>query len=135
VNRYSVKTYNINQNRLYKFYYLFSFDLWTFYLTKKKFLWRCDNLFWNFFNFTRIFNELQHNFQVWLGFINVPKSISYKDFLFILITQGKKNWWYLITLICRIIREIKTYDLWVLFLFLLVTAQYLFALNLYIFFS
>jgi len=32
---------------------------------------------------------------VWQGFINVSKSFSYKDFLFILATQGNKGWLYL----------------------------------------
>jgi hypothetical protein len=31
-------------------------------------------LFWKFFSSTRIFNELQHNFQEWQWFINVPES-------------------------------------------------------------
>jgi hypothetical protein len=44
-----------------------------------------------------IFNELEYNFQVWQGFINIPESFFYKDFLFILATQGKKGWWYLMT--------------------------------------
>jgi len=30
-------------------------------------------------------------FQVWQGFINVSKSFSYKDFLFILATTRKKD--------------------------------------------
>jgi hypothetical protein len=44
-----------------------------------------------------IFNELQYNLQVWQGFIDVSESFSYKDSLFILATQEKKSWWYLIT--------------------------------------
>jgi hypothetical protein len=40
-----------------------------------------------------IFNVLlQYNFQVWQGFINVSESFSYKDSLFILAKQGKKEW-------------------------------------------
>jgi hypothetical protein len=35
--------------------------------------------------------SLKHNFQEWQQFINVPKSFSSKDFLFILATQGKKG--------------------------------------------
>ena len=96
-NPCSERTCNIGLNRLYKFCFLFSFDLWTFYLAKILFLQRCSSLFWEFSSSTRIFNELQYNFQVWQGFINVLKSFSYKDSLFILATQGKKGWWFLMT--------------------------------------
>ena len=64
VNRSSGRTCDISQNRLYKFCYLLSFELWTFYLVKILFLQGCDNLFWKFYNFTKIFNGLQYNFQV-----------------------------------------------------------------------
>ena len=37
-------------------------------------------------NSTKIFNGLQYSFQVWQGFINLSKSFSYKDPLFILAT-------------------------------------------------
>jgi len=40
-----------------------------------------------------LFNEMQHNFQVWK--IYVSKSFSYKDSLCIIATQGNKGWWYL----------------------------------------
>jgi len=65
VNRSLGRTCDIDQNRLYKFCYLLSFDLWTFYLAKFLFLQRCGSLFWEFPNSTRIFNELQYNLQVW----------------------------------------------------------------------
>jgi hypothetical protein len=82
---------------MYGFCYLLPFDLWTFYLTRILFLQWCNILFWEFPSSTRIFNGLQHNLQVWQWFINVPKSFSYKDSLFILAIQGKKSWWYLKT--------------------------------------
>jgi hypothetical protein len=41
--------------------------------------------------FRKIFNGLQHSFQVWQGFINVLESFSYKDFLFIPATKKKKG--------------------------------------------
>jgi hypothetical protein len=53
--------------------------------------------YWEFSSSIMIFNELQQNFQVWQGFINVPESFSYKDFLFILATQGNEGRWYLMT--------------------------------------
>jgi hypothetical protein len=49
------------------------------------------SLFWESSNSTKIFNGLQHSFQVWQVFINVSESIFYKDSLFILATKkGKK---------------------------------------------
>jgi hypothetical protein len=60
-------------------------------LARILFLKGCDSLFWKFPISTKIFNGLQHSFQVWQGFINVLESFSYKDFLFILATKkGKK---------------------------------------------
>jgi hypothetical protein len=88
-------TCNIGQNRLYEFYYLLPLDLWIFYLARNLFLKGCGSLFWKCSSSTRIFNELKHNFQEWQRFINFPKSFSYKDSLFILTTQGKKGWCYL----------------------------------------
>jgi hypothetical protein len=96
VNQSSERTCDRGQNKLYEFCYLFSFDMWTFYLTRIIFIREYDNLFWEFSNFIRIFNELKHNFQEWQRFINVPESFSYKDFLFILATQEKRAgtiWW------------------------------------------
>jgi hypothetical protein len=72
---------------LYKFCYIFHFDLWTSYLAKILFLKGSDSLFWEFLSSTRIFNELKHNFQEWQRFINVPESFSYKDSLFIIPIQ------------------------------------------------
>jgi hypothetical protein len=40
-------------------------------------------------NSTKIFNGLQHSFQVWQGFIVISESFSYKDSLFILATKKK----------------------------------------------
>jgi len=93
----SKRTCNIGPNRLYKFCYLLPFDLWTSYLARIIFLQGYGSLFWEFPHSTRIFNELQYNLQVWQGFINVLESFAYKDSLFILATQGKKGWWYLMT--------------------------------------
>jgi hypothetical protein len=95
VTRSSQKTCNIGQNRLYEFCYLLPFDLWTSYLARILFLQGCGSLFREFSSSTRIFNELQYNLQVRQGFIKVSESFSYKDSLFILATQGKKAWWYL----------------------------------------
>jgi hypothetical protein len=68
-----------------------SFDLWTFYLARILFLQGCDSLFWESLSSTNIFNGLQYSFQVWQGFINVSKSFSYKDSLFILATTRKED--------------------------------------------
>jgi len=95
-NPCSERTCNIGQNRLYEFCYLLSFDLWTSYLARILFLQGCGCLFWEFHSSTRIFNELQYNLQLWQWFINVSKSFSYKDSLFILHKE-KKGWWYLMT--------------------------------------
>ena len=97
VSRILERTCDIGQNRLYKFCYLLPFNMWTSYLAKILFLKGCGSLFWELPSSTRIFNELKHNFQEWQRFINVPKSFSYKNFLFILATQGKKDWCYLMT--------------------------------------
>ena len=82
---------NTGQQRLYEFCYLLSFDLWTSYLARILFLKGCGSLFWESPISTKIFNGLQHSFQVWQGFINVLESFSYKDFLFILATRKKKE--------------------------------------------
>ena len=95
-NPCSERTCKIGQNRLYEFCYLLSFDLWTSYLARILFLQGCGCLFWEFHSSTRIFNELQYNLQLWQWFINVSKSFSYKDSLFILHKE-KKGWWYLMT--------------------------------------
>ena len=42
-------------------------------------------------NSTKIFNGLQHSFQVWQGFIIISESFSYKDSLFILATKRKED--------------------------------------------
>jgi len=91
VNQSSRRHRNTGQQRLYVFCYLLPFDLWTFYLARILFLKGCGSLFWKFPISTKIFNGLQHSFQVWQGFINVLESFFYKDFLFILATKkGKK---------------------------------------------
>jgi len=60
-------------------------------LARILFLKGCGSLFWESPNSTKIFNGLQHSFQVWQGFINVSGSFSYKDSLFILaLKKGKK---------------------------------------------
>jgi hypothetical protein len=96
-NPRSKRTCNRGPNRLYEFCYLLPFDLWTFYLAKILFLQGCGCLFRKFHSSTRIFNELQYNLHLWQWFINVSESFSYKDSIFILATQGKKGWWYLMT--------------------------------------
>jgi hypothetical protein len=63
VNRSLEWTYDLGQNKLYEFCYLLPFDLWTSYLAMIFFLQECGSLFWEFSSSTRIFNELQHNFQ------------------------------------------------------------------------
>ena len=97
VNRSSGRHRNTGQHKVYGFCYLLPFDLSTSYLVRIFFLQGCGSWFWEFLSSIRIFNELQYNLQVWQGFINVSESFSYKDSLFILATQGKKGWWYLMT--------------------------------------
>jgi hypothetical protein len=70
-NRSSGRHLNTGQHRLYEFCYLLPFDLWTSYLARILFLKGCGSLFWESPNSTKIFNGLQHTFQVWQGFINV----------------------------------------------------------------
>jgi hypothetical protein len=82
---------NTSHQRLYKFCYLLSFDLWTSYLARILFLKGCGSLFWESPSSTKILNGLQHSFQVWQGFINVSESFSYKDSLFILATMRKED--------------------------------------------
>jgi hypothetical protein len=92
VNQNSGRHLNTSQQRLYEFcYYLLPFDLWTSYLARILFLKGCDSLFWESPNSTKIFNGLQHSFQVWQGFINVSEFFCYKDFLFILATKRKED--------------------------------------------
>jgi hypothetical protein len=91
VNQSSGRHRYTSQQRLYEFCYLLPFDLWISYLARVLFLKGCDSLFWKSPNSTKIFNGLEHSFQVWQGFMNVSESFSYKDFLFILATKkGKK---------------------------------------------
>jgi hypothetical protein len=82
---------NTGQQRLYEFYYLLPFNLWTSYLARILFLKGCGSLFWKSTNSTKIFNGLQHSFQVWQGFIIISESFSYKDSLFILATKRKED--------------------------------------------
>jgi hypothetical protein len=91
INRSSGRHLNTGQQRLYEFCYLLSFDLWTSYLAMILFLKRCGNLFWKSTNSTKIFNGLQHSFQVWQGFIIISESFSYKDSLFILATKKERR--------------------------------------------
>jgi hypothetical protein len=88
---------NTGHQSLYEFCYLLAFDLWTSFLVTIFFLQGYDSWFWKFSNSTRIFNKLQNNLQVWQGFVNVSESFSNKDSLFILTTQEKKSWCYLMT--------------------------------------
>jgi len=90
VNRISVRHINMGQQRLYEFCYLLPFNLWASDLSRIIFLKWCGSLFWESTNSTKIFNGLKHSFQVWLRFINVSESFSFKDSSFILLQQGKK---------------------------------------------
>jgi hypothetical protein len=45
VNRILERHQNMGQQRLYEFYYLLPFDLWTFYLARILFVKGCGNLF------------------------------------------------------------------------------------------
>jgi len=60
-------------------------------LTRILFLKGCGSLFLKSTNSTKIFNGLQHSFQVWQGFIIISESFSYKDSLFILATKRKED--------------------------------------------
>jgi hypothetical protein len=91
VNRSSRRYHNTDQQRLYEFCYLLPFDLWTSYLARILLLKGCGSLFWKSPSSTRIFNGLQYSFQVGQGFINVSKSFSYNDSLFILATIRKED--------------------------------------------
>jgi hypothetical protein len=91
VNQSSVRYRNLGQQRLYEFCYLLPFDLWTSYLAKILFLKGCGSLFWESPSAIKIFNELQHSFQVWQGFINVSESFFYNDSLFIIATTRKED--------------------------------------------
>ena len=55
---------NMGQHRLYEFCYLLHFDLWTSYLAMILFLKGCGNLFWKSPNSIKIYNGLQHSFQM-----------------------------------------------------------------------
>jgi len=55
------------------------------------FLKGCGSLFWKSTNSTKIFNGLQHSFQVWQGFIIISESFSYKDSLLIVATKRKED--------------------------------------------
>jgi hypothetical protein len=91
MNRISRRKCDIGQNRLYKFCYLLHFDLCTFYLARIVFLQGCGSLFRESPSSTKICNGLQHSFQVWKWFINVSKSFSYKDSVFILVITRKED--------------------------------------------
>jgi len=91
VNRSSGRHINTGQQKLYEFCYLLPFDSWISYLAVILFLKRCVSLFWESTNSTKIFNGLQHSFQVWRGFIIISESFSYKDSLFILATKKERR--------------------------------------------
>jgi len=65
VNRSLERHRSTGQQRLYEFCYLLLFDLWTSYLARIIFLKGCGSLFWESTNSPKIFNGLQHSFQVW----------------------------------------------------------------------
>jgi hypothetical protein len=91
VNRSLGRHRNTGQQRLYEFCYLLPFYLWTSYFARILFLKGCGSLFWESPISIKIFNGLQHSFQVWHGFINVSESFSYKDSIFILATKRKEH--------------------------------------------
>jgi hypothetical protein len=91
VNRSSGRHRNTGQQKLYEFCYLLPFNLWTSYLAMILFRKGCRRLVWKSTNSTKIFNGLQHSFQVWQGFIIISESFSYKDSLFILATKRKED--------------------------------------------
>ena len=91
VNRDLGRHRNMGQQKLYEFCYLHPFDLWTSCLARILFLKGCGSLFWKSPISTKIFNGLQHRFQVWQEFINVLESFSYKDSLFILAVKKRKE--------------------------------------------
>ena len=91
VNLSSGRHWDTGQQRLYEFCYLLPFDLWTSYLARIIFLKGCGSLFWESLISTKIFNRLQHSFQVWQGIIIISESFSYKDSLFILATKRKED--------------------------------------------
>jgi hypothetical protein len=91
VNRRLERHLNTGQQRLYEFCYLLPFDLWTSYLARILFLKGCDGLFLKSTNSTKIFNGLQHSFQMWQRFIIISESFSYKDSLFILAIKRKED--------------------------------------------
>jgi len=78
-NQSSGRHLNMGQQGMYKFCYLLRFVLWTSFLARILFLKGCGSLFWKSTNSTKIFNGLQHSFQVWQGFIIILESFSYKD--------------------------------------------------------
>jgi hypothetical protein len=91
VNLSSGRHWDTGQQSLYEFCYLLPFDLWTSYLARIIFLKGCGSLFWESLISTKIFNRLQHSFQVWQGIIIISESFSYKDSLFILATKRKED--------------------------------------------
>ena len=91
INRNLGRHQNTGQQRQYEFCYLLPFDLWTSYLARILFLKGCGSLFWKSTNSTKIFNGLQHSFQVWQWFIIISESFSYMDSLFILATKRKED--------------------------------------------
>jgi hypothetical protein len=91
VNQSSGKSCDIGQNKLMNFVIYFiltcGFPIWNESFSYKDMI----TFSWEFPTSTRIFNGLQYNLQVWQGFINIPKSFSFKDTLFILTILGKKS--------------------------------------------
>jgi hypothetical protein len=82
---------NTGQQRLYEFCYLLPFDLWTSYLARILFLKEVAACFGNILILQGSLMSCNIVFQVWQGFINVSKSFSYKDSIFILATIRKED--------------------------------------------
>ena len=94
VNYSSVRSCDTGQQMQYKFCYLLLFELWTSYLEMNFFLIMqrySTTYFLEFPSSIRFFNRQQYIFQVWPRFLNIQKSFSYKDYLFVLTTQGQEH--------------------------------------------
>jgi hypothetical protein len=124
-NRSSGRHLNTGQQKLYEFCYLLPFDLWTSYLAMILFLKGCGSLFWESPNSTKIFNGLQHSFQVWQRFINVLELILPSDVIllaYVGLLKGNKS--------DPIIFRILNSDLLLLLLFSSYFRVYLYYLGL-----
>jgi hypothetical protein len=79
VNWYSGRHRNTGQQRLYKFFYLLPFDLWTFYLVRIPFLKGYGSLFWKQLILQRSLMGC-NIVSKWQGFIIISESFSYPPY-------------------------------------------------------